>query len=478
MRLALAVVASVVVACQTPSAAAPPGFEKVSGDGYSVTKPSGWVLESPSPGRLVVRDPNSSATAAVSSVVYSGPLEKAFTQADPLGKGAKLVRQEPTVVGTHRGVSAQYTMADKRANVVAIDGGGVVTLFVAAASEADFNAKLSTLVQVLDTYRIVPAKKEPGKAPQAMRFEQWTDPRERAYATEVPVGYNVQGGLMRVGAIGTKILMQAASADNAVQVFIGDMSTGRFILPSEVVCSLGNCNGQPMPNGDIVAPFAHASDTGANIARQRFGNVQFTGRAERNDLVQLRRSRQPQMQGSNTPLSAADIQFTLADGRAGTATIVNSGFDVPGLGGAWYVDEFYGFVAPKDRAHEGATALAHMIGAMRTNPQWLAAELRSQAAASEQYLAYQRESASLQQRTIEQRWASQDRNNAEFRDVLTNTQHLIDPRTHERIDVQSTDRYFFRPTSPGGANTVVTTQQDVNPAPFDLQRLLQVESTR
>ena len=455
-----------LVACQSAA------YETVDGDGFKATKPNGWTVDQTQQ-RVAFKDPASSAIAVVTSSPYKGPLENAFATVEPLGKGAKLLRQDPVVIGAHRGISAQYVVADKRANVVAIDGGGVVTLFIALAAEKDFAAKLPALVQTLDTYRIVPRKAAPV---QPLTYQAWTDPREQAYATEVPVGYRVQGGLVRTGAIGTRVVMELASADNAVQIFIGDLSTGRFILPSELVCSLGNCNGRPMPNGDIVAPFQHASDVGANIARQRFGNVQLTGRQDRNYLVQLRRAKQPQMAGSNAPMSAADIQFTLADGRVGVATIVNTGFDVPGLGGAWYVDEFFGFIAPQRRAGEGAAALAHIIGTMRTNPQWLAAELRSQAAASEQYLAYQRESASLQQRTIEERWASQDKNNAAFRDTLTNTQHLVDPRTHERIDVQSTDRFFFRSTRPDG--TIVSTQQDNNPAPLDLQRLLLVEGPR
>lgn len=483
-RLFLSAIAFCLIACHgeeasTKTSPAAPGFEKVQGEDFTLEKPVGWSASRVSPTRFVVSSPDGSAMAAVTAMPLPGkdPL-KEIIHLEKWVKSGKVVRSEAPAKKVRRG---QLELIDSRndgpvtANVVVIDGGGVSTVFWASAPRESFARDLPLMAQTLGSFRLVHAPAAAAVAqprqPETVQYTQWVDPREQAFSTEVPQGWRAEGGLFRVGAIGTRVSVVMSSPDDAVQIILGDMSTPRFILPSDVVCSLGNCNGQPMPNGDIVASFMNAADIGTQIIQRRFGG-QPTSRRDRPDIVRFRQQRQPMMGGTINAMTAADVDFNLQDGRIGTATILNSGYQVPGLGGAWSVDDFGAFIAPKDRMPEAARIYGHVIAHTRTNPQWLAAELRSQAAASEQYLAYQRESAALQQKVVEDRWASQDKNAAAWRDALTNTVRLQDPKTGENIEVQSSDRYFFRHDDPAKDIIVGTTTND-NPAPLDMRQLLE-----
>ena len=472
-KVAIAVCVVLAACSSGQSEAAPAGYERVNGEGFTVQKPIGWSVDKVGSLRFVIADHASKSYAAITALPLKGDLVKGVIHLEKWVKSGKVVSSDAPAKNLRRGELALIDKDDQplTARVVIVDGGGIATVYWASAPTATFQEALPHLTTVLDSFRLVAEKPPAAPKVPAQDYVQWVDPRERAFSTEVPRGWQAEGGLFRVGAIGTRVSVVMSSPDKSVQIVLGDMSTPRFILPSEVVCSLGNCNGQPMPNGDIVAQFMHAGDIGAQIVQRRFGG-QPSGKRDRADLVNFRRARQPMMGGTINAMTAADVDFTLQDGRMGTATILNSGYQVPGLGGAWTVDDFGAFIAPRERMAEAATIYGHVIASTRTNPQWLAAELRSQAAASEQYLAYQRDSAALQQKVTVERWASQDKNNAAWRDALTNTVRLTDPQTGQAIELQSSDRYFFRSNDPL-KDVLVGTATDANPAPLELRKLIE-----
>ncbi len=221
--------------------------------------------------------------------------------------------------------------------------------------------------------------------------------------------------------------------------------------------------------------FRHAGDIGAGIAQQRFGQIAVLARHERPELVAFRQRNAPVMPGAATLLTAAEIEFRLADGRQGSMTLVTSGSDVPGLGGTWGVDDLYGFVAPPEAVGVAGAALGRLLGAFRVNPQWVAAELRGQRIDGERYLAYLHQSAALQQRTLEQRWAAQDRVAAARGDLLSGTVRLVDPRTGEVFQARAGSRYFYRALPDGSRPSIVGVDVDANPEPrIEMRRMLQM----
>jgi hypothetical protein len=209
------------------------------------------------------------------------------------------------------------------------------------------------------------------------------------------------------------------------------------------------------------------------MIRQRFGQAQIVGVRERPDLMETLR-RNPVMQGSIPQMSAAEIEFKLADGRIGIMALTTSGAQVGNLGGTWYVSNVHGFVAPPERASETGLALARMVGTWRENPQWAAGEAQHQQRMSAQYREYADYSSKLQQQTIESRWASDEAHQRGMRDILGGTVRLKDAETGETFETGGQSRYYYRVNN-ANPNAAVGTDVDFNPAPeLDMRRLLQI----
>ena len=166
-------------------------------------------------------------------------------------------------------------------------------------------------------------------------------------------------------------MWQLTAPGGTTSIFGGDANVPSFfVFPTEISLSLGFREGEPTgPNGPIMLRFQEAGAMGPGIFQQRFGQAQVIAVRERPDLIELIR-RNPLLQGSPPRMSAAEIEFRLADGRVGMMALTTSGAEVANLGGTWRVESIHGFIAPADRVSEAASALAHTFATSRENPQW------------------------------------------------------------------------------------------------------------
>ncbi len=170
-------------------------------------------------------------------------------------------------------------------------------------------------------------------------------------------------------------------------------------------------------------------------------------------------------------MGEADVR--LADGRVGLLNVGTSGYVVPGLGGGWAVEDFYGFAGPAPEAAVLGATLARAMGSFAVNPRWFAMEQRMQAQDAARWMAYFRDSSARQQRMLEERWESGRQRHEAMQDILGGTVRLTDPRTGERFQAPQGSRFYYReadPIRPG----IVGTEVDANPLPqLDMRRLLQ-----
>ena len=443
--------------------------------GFTIEVPQGWRVDAGSLDQIAVSDPSFRAFALVRGRVARGDLTEWLARQYLATEGWV---GGFDVLGVERvgrdSVRAGFRIVDrngqrKRANALAVRQGDIATVFVAGAPEQEFAQALPLLAAVLDSFRFGGGR---GAAPGAqLAFTTWADPVENAFTTQVPQGWQASGGIWRRGMFTKKPAVTLTSPDGRATVFLGNSAIPSFMLPSELLASLGwgegSNGGTP---GGVVSRYREASEFGAELIQQYFGPASFTARRERPDVAEPLRKRQMLGQQFAT---AADLEFQLADGRVGTLTIATAGYDVPGTAGAWEVEDFYGFVAPPELASAAGTALARLIGGFRVNPVWFAAELKTSVEHGRQIAAQREHSAALQQQTLEHSWAAQDRQSRQRRDVLGNTVQLLDPHTGERFETQAGSRYYYRPTNPMHDRTMVGVDVDSNPDPIEMRRMLQ-----
>jgi hypothetical protein len=365
----------------------------------------------------------------------------------------------------------------KRGRLVAVRRGEMATVFLAAAPLEELKASLPILARVIDSLRFeTPKAAVNGKSgrPAPLKYTQWIDPREQAFAVDLPAGWRHQGGLQRT-TWNRRVAFLSTSPDGAAILFNGDPSIPRmFILPNQTTDQFGGGMSREWgPDAQLIMPFQSAEQLGAELVQRRFGG-QVTGTTPRPDLVQITERNPLLAQQGLSAATAADVEFRLGDGRVGVLTLTTFGTQTPGVGGSWWADGVHGFIAPAPRVAQTGAALARLMGSFQLNPNWAAQERQHERGLGKQWTDYLAYSASVQQKTIEVRWASDEARQRGMRDILGGTVRLQDPQTGEVFETAARDRYYYR-VNPADKPTAIGTDTDFNPAPqLDLRRLLQI----
>jgi hypothetical protein len=467
------------------SAAAQPTLsEHRDPKGFLVHIPAGWTVDSPTLERITITSPDRLSFAQIEARLARGPL------VEWLGRewagGEPWITSATILSSTDEGGGAARAILDivdrqgtsRRVHVAAVRQGDIATVYAAAAPPDRHARDLPQLAAVLDSFRFTGVA-PPSAKPSALRFTGWVDPLENAFSTEVPQGWHVDGGLYRVNGGRAAGAMTVSSPDGSTVLFSGDASLPLLVLPNPTIMSLGYQEGGRYSSDGgqsyfMISRFREAADFGAELIQSRLGRVQFTQVRPRPDLAGMRQQITPVLGGAIPQFTSADLDFTLPDGRVGTLTISTSVQEVPGLGGTWTVDDLYGFLAPADQAGTAAAALGHLMGATRLNPAWFAREMQANAEAIQRNLEYRNHVAQLQQQTLNDRWASQDRQIRQMRDVLGGTVRLADPVSGETFEARAGARYYYRITD-ANPPAAIGTDVDSQPMPqIDMRRLLQV----
>ena len=458
--------------------------------GFSVQKPAAWQVQAGNAGEIAVTDPRGTAAAMVRARVVPARadlaqwLQQHYAATEPGLYNVRMLKAEgrgPQVA--HAAFDYGSNVFQGRASVIAVRHGDMATLFVAAAARAEFAQRLPELTRILDSVRFGGTDNGKGAAPQrpqaALQFARWVDPYEQAFSADLPAGWRTEGGLRR-STWNVRLAFTSTSPDGAMQLFSGDMAVPRmFIEPNATIASLGYREGQVFgqggADGQMILRFQPAESFGAQLVRNRFG-AQVTSSRPRPDLAEIAR-RNPLLQHGPSAATAADIEFTLRDGRIGVLTLTT--FGGAGLAGAqvgssWWADGVHGFIAPAGGASTAAGAMARMLTSARENPQWAAGEADHQRRMSSQYQAYLRWSQDLQRKTITQRWQADETRQRDVRDLLGGTVRLQDPTTGETFEASAQDRYYFR-VKGADRPTAIGSDTDFKPVrDLDLTRLLKI----
>ena len=414
-----------------PSAA----WKRYQHSGISISYPAGW---SPSlKGRtLEVQSPDHSSLALVQLFNHDqgetpeGRVKKFASEQSQRFPGARVEHIEPQDCKT--GKEAVATLTYKTASgqpgkawVVSLIKPEVGYVYVMAAPASQMAAQRGTLVKVLSSFGF-------GDTPTAasahsdslakVRYVGWTDPTEKAFTTEVPAGWKVDGGLHRVTPTDARVSYSLISSDGRISIVRGDVNLSVFVSPNPkllvkprdgarvpIIPGLEGTSLHYMPATDCVR--LYASDRLSRTVH----NLQL---ASTQDLPELGQKLTP----PPSPHALPEFQTRVSAARATFTGTNEQGKSVAGsllvactrTGTSWTILPTVTYyppdLTPADQASCEAVA-EHLGLAEKVSPMWAANQARVTNQAIEQRVQFNR-SWALQQEERAAAWSRQQHEEA------------------------------------------------------------------
>jgi hypothetical protein len=444
-------------------------------DGFSLTHPDGWMVES-SGGRIRASAADRSEWIGIEAAPLAGARDAAAVLRELAAGGRLAGLRAPRVVAARGGgAEAEMLLAvpgpagTLRVHALLALRGGVGTLYLAAAPEPRFRERAPELVRILESFTLR------GGA-DIRRYERVREPREDAYSLELPAGWRSSLGVYRSGALPPRTETLAASPDGAITLFLGVRDGGVFTGPDAQLASLGIREGaiynpsgiHPMP----VLRYLPGDQYAAHWLRSRLPGARPVQRGPRPDFAQrLAELRYRFGNATNAQIHAGELEFAHQErsGRLLAATEVYPA----GAGFQWQVPFFAGYAAAPGREGEAAALLAHAVDSSRLNLEWLRRDRAfrdlDHARAMETMSATNR----MFRETMAERAASSARNARGIGDTLSGTYRVLDPTTNEYTTVQAGSNFYYRVNR---TNAVYGT--DLEESRVDVTRMLRIDWDR
>jgi len=285
---------------------------------------------------------------------------------------------------------------------------------------------------------------------QTPAWVRYTDNAEGAFSMEVPLGWQVEGGMYRFGYFDVRWMMDVRSLDGKVIIRVDDADIPPYVLPGPHSGPAGHAAVRPNMYQMVVANYSEAQPYAELYAKKRFGGLCSSLTPKTSDWSpnmpqdwQL-----PPGAGKSTQASVAyDCK-----GSDGPRTVnVYARSSVIGDQGLWMVDPIISIVATEDRMPLARTMAQHMIDSWQENPQWKQyqsqltqqglMQIRGEFNQFMQRMAVyhqQREAAMNQQvAQYESRQQAQADQVSSWGNILTGTTNLYDPATGTKFQVFS-----------------------------------------
>lgn len=277
-----------------------------------------------------------------------------------------------------------------------------------------------------------------GSSPVWVRY---TDNAEGAFSMEVPVGWQVEGGMYRFGYFDVRWMMDIRSLDGKVIIRINDPNVPPYVLPGPHSGPAGHPAIRPGMFQMVVDNFQEAQSYAHSYAKRRFTSVC-------NSLTPTQSDWTPAMPAAwqiDQPVRVTDASLEYncdtSDGpRIANVYAVTS---IHGHDGLWMVDLMMTVLATPDRLQEARSITQHMINSWEETPEWKTyQEQMTQAGLGQMRAAFQQFMQQMavyhQQRTqamnqqvagFERRMQQQADQVTSFGNILTGVTNLVDPVT-------------------------------------------------
>jgi hypothetical protein len=278
---------------------------------------------------------------------------------------------------------------------------------------------------------------------------RYTDNAEGAFSMDVPVGWQVEGGMYRFGYFDVRWMMDIRSLDGKVIIRINDPNIPPYVLPGPHSGPAGHPAVRPNMYQMVVEDFQEARPYAESYAKRRFKSV-CTSLTPRKDEWTPRMPADWQYPAA-IRATQASVAFDCESSDGARIATVFARTSVQGNDGLWLVDPIISILATADRLPQAEAMAQKMIDSWQETPQWK----EHQAQVTRMGLAeiqvefnqfMQQMAAYHQQRTqamnaqvagFEKRMQQQADQVTSFGNILTGITNLYDPRTGTQFQVFS-----------------------------------------
>jgi hypothetical protein len=200
-----------------------------------------------------------------------------------------------------------------------------------------------------------------------LNWVRYTDSAEGAFSMDVPLGWQIQGGMYRFGYFDVRWMMDARSLDGKIILRIDDPNIPPYVLPGPHTGPAGRMAVKPQQYQTMVANYQEALPYAETYARHRFSVVcqSFTPRQTGWTLT-LPPAWQSEA-GARVTQATVAFDCPTSDGpRIAEVFARNTLHPASGL---WQVDVLSLIAAP-DVTPLAQSMIQHMIESWQESPQW------------------------------------------------------------------------------------------------------------
>jgi hypothetical protein len=240
-----------------------------------------------------------------------------------------------------------------------------------AVAWKNFGATFTLFYFVPSLFIVLGLTQQPASlSTEKIQWVRYNDSAEGAFDIDVPLGWQIQGGMYRFGYFDARWMIGARSLDGKVIILVNDVNVPPYVLPGPNTGREGQPYGKPQQMQMVISQFQEAQPYAEIYAKHRFRGIC-------NSLAPSSESWQPTVRFGHDDLnpsrrSNGSVSYNCdsTDGpRIATVFSRNTLFQGPNY--AFWTAEPVSILCSPDRCAQAREMAQHMMESWEKNPQWV-----------------------------------------------------------------------------------------------------------
>ncbi len=287
------------------------------------------------------------------------------------------------------------------------------------------------------------------RSEDSLHWVNYTDNAEGAFSMDVPVGWQIEGGMYRFGYFDVRWMMDVRSLNGSVIIRIDDPNVPPYVLPGPHSGPAGHAAIRQGMFQMVVDNYHEARPYAESYAKRRFGSSCSSMTERASDWTPTLPQSWQDQQGQKT--TEASIAYDCATTDGPRVVNVYARDTIVGNEGLWVVDPIISIIAKPGDLALAQQMTQHMIESWQETPRWKDYQAQMTQMGLQQIKAdfgrfmqqmqvyhQQREAAMNQQVSqFEARQNAQASQVSSWGNTLTGLTNLYDPSTGTQFQVFS-----------------------------------------
>lgn len=320
----------------------------------------------------------------------------------------------------------------------------------------------------------------PTGASPSLNWVRYTDSAEGAFSIDVPVGWQVQGGMYRFGYFDVRWMIDVRSLDGKVIARLSDANAPPYALPGPHTGREGQPYNKPQQFQMVVSSYRDGQAYAELYAKHRFADVCKSLTPRQSDWKPTIPAAWKPDPGTKSSEGSVSYDCNTSDGpRIASVYAITTLYPSSGF---WVVTPVSLITAP-DHAGAAHVMVQHMMDSWQKNPRWEQYQEQMTKLGLEQIRAgfqqfmrqmqayHQERTAAMNQQvaSFEAHQNAQAQQVSQWGEILTGLQSVVDPQTGEYFQVFSGPKSNYYVNGLG-----VKVNSNISPGP-DFHELIQTQ---